>query len=564
MKKNFAKIISVLLVLSMFGTCVYATELPSTPVEEPTNAEEQLPETPGEGEGTEEPEVIKEYVKEFKITESKVNEENLVSLTFGWLIEEDSDLSGIDVELYEELAAGETEVEALAVEELEADATEVSFKELEKGKPYYAVLKAYTENEGEKVYVKTLKSMGIYLDKPVINNTVASGTIVNIEVEPVAGANKYIVSYETGGVEAEASFAEPAIKLAGLDQYAQYNFKVKAVFEAKDPTDETVYSYASDWSDPSSAVTGETVLPKPVLDIDAYNLGAILHWEKVDEATSYEIWRCYSNKWTNIANVDADTLTFKNTGLKLNKKYYYKIKAVREVNGNIIESELSNQVQVTAKKYLTNSTFRMGYNTGTVKRNSAKYEKDSATKTINKTKLKKGTKVTILSRKAVGKHSMANVKTSSGATYWIKSCNISYNAPYTTKDYTKDVKENWVNSRGYSSSTKYLLVISHYTQKVYLYTGSKGNWKLNKTYKCVTGKSSTRTPQGQFKLYKKAARGSCYKYVSYFRNKNSFHTRPYGTKTMGRPASNGCIRLYDNDAKFIYKSIPKNTTVVSF
>lgn len=562
MKKNLVKIVSVLLVLSMFGTCVYATELPSAANEEPPSAEEQLPDVPGDGEDVTQPEEIKEYIKDFELVKSEIDEENNVSLAFGWTVEdEDSDLSGIEVELYESL---EMEEEALVVEELEADATEVVFKELEKSKPYYAVLKAYIENEGEKEYVKTLKGMGIYLDKPVIKDPVVSGTIVNIEVEPVDGANKYIVSYEAGGVVEEAEFTEPVIKVVGLNQYTEYSFKVKAAFEIKDPADETVYSYASDWSESKSAVTGETVLPKPVLGIDAYNLGAILNWEKVDEATSYEIWRCYSNKWTNIANVGAEELTYKDTGLKLNKKYLYKIRAVREVNGMVLISEYSNDVQITAKKYLTNSTFRMGYNTGTVKRTSAKYEKDSATKTIDKTKLKKGTKVTILSRKAVGKHSMANVKTSSGATYWIKSCNIKYNAPYTTMDYTEAVKEDWVNSRGYSSSTNYLLVISHYTQKVYLYTGSQGNWKLKTTYKCVTGKSSTRTPQGQFKLYKKAARGSCYKYVSYFRNKNSFHTRPYGTKTMGRPASNGCIRMYDSAAKYIYKSIPKNTTVVSF
>ena len=549
----------------MFGTCVYATELPSTPAEEPANVENPLPEDPQEGEDVQEPEEIKEYIKEFEFVKSEIDEENNVTLTFGWVVEdEDSDLSGIEAELYGDLAMEE---DALMIEELEADATKVVFKDLEKSKPYYVVLKAYIENEGEKEYVKTLKGMGAYLDKPVIKDVVADGTIVNIEVEPVEGANKYIVSYEVGGVAEEAVFTEPAIKIAGLNQYSEYSFKVRAAFEVKDPADETVYNCASDWSEPKNAVTGETVLPNPVLDIDAYNLGAIIHWEKVDEATSYEIWRCYNNyndTWTKIEDVDADTLKYKDTGLKLNKRYYYKIKAVREVNGTVLISDFSNRVQVTVKKYLTNSTFRMGYNTGTVKRNSAKYQKDSATKTIDKTKLKKGTKVTILSRKAVGKHSMANVKTSSGATYWIKSCNISYNAPYTTMDYTKDVKEDWVNSRGYSSSTKYLLVISHYTQKVYLYTGSQGNWKLNKTFKCVTGKSSTRTPQGQFKIYKKASRGSCYKYVSYFRNKNSFHTRPYGTKTMGRPASNGCIRLYDNDAKFIYKSIPKNTKVVSF
>ena len=142
---------------------------------------------------------------------------------------------------------------------------------------------------------------------------------------------------------------------------------------------------------------------------------------------------------------------------------------------------------------------------------------------------------------------------------------MNFNAPYTTKDYTTEVKENFVNKKGYSSKTNYLLFISHYTQKVYIYKGSKGKWDLKKTFKCATGKSYTRTPVGTYKLYKKAKRTAAgSKYASYFCSPNAFHARPYGSKTMGKPASNGCIRLYDNHAIYIYKNIPKNTTVVSY
>ena len=147
----------------------------------------------------------------------------------------------------------------------------------------------------------------------------------------------------------------------------------------------------------------------------------------------------------------------------------------------------------------------------------------------------------------------------------MKSYNIRYGAPYTTKDYTTEVKENFVNKKGYSSKTKYLLFISHYTQRVYLFKGSKGKWDLQKTYRCATGKASTKTPRGVFKITKKAKRtpaGS--KYVSYFKSWNAFHARPFGSTTMGKPASNGCIRLYDKDAIYIYKKIPKRTTVVSY
>ena len=49
---------------------------------------------------------------------------------------------------------------------------------------------------------------------------------------------------------------------------------------------------------------------------------------------------------------------------------------------------------------------------------------------------------------------------------------------YIEKEYSKSIVENFVNSFGFSSDTKYLLWSNHGTQRLYTFKGSKGKWKL--------------------------------------------------------------------------------------
>ena len=75
----------------------------------------------------------------------------------------------------------------------------------------------------------------------------------------------------------------------------------------------------------------------------------------------------------------------------------------------------------------------------------------------------------------------------------------TYSGDYTQKynmDYANGLKESYINGKGYSSKTKYLVWVSRQNQKVYVFSGSKQNWKLIKTFICGTGKDSTPTPTG--------------------------------------------------------------------
>ena len=70
---------------------------------------------------------------------------------------------------------------------------------------------------------------------------------------------------------------------------------------------------------------------------------------KSKKATSYEIYRSTSKskKYKKVATVSASKKTFKDTKLKKNKKYYYKVRAVRK---GYINSNFSNIVSTKTKK----------------------------------------------------------------------------------------------------------------------------------------------------------------------------------------------------------------------
>ena len=160
--------------------------------------------------------------------------------------------------------------------------------------------------------------------------------------------------------------------------------------------------------------------------------------------------------------------------------------------------------------------------------------------------------------------------------YYIPYNKVKYNGcNYTKKKYTTQQKLNFVQK--YSSKTKYLIWISHYTQQVNIFQGKKGHWKLIKTYLCTTGGYTHRSPHGVYKLYKKRKTWTFsrtyVKYVSFWMSENSFHSRIYrkasagggcATPKLGSPGSSGCIRLYDEDCYYIYKNMPMGTTVISY
>ena len=159
----------------------------------------------------------------------------------------------------------------------------------------------------------------------------------------------------------------------------------------------------------------------------------------------------------------------------------------------------------------------------------------------------------------------------------------TYRGNYTTSyavnnDYATYEKEVWVNAKGYSSKTQYLVWINRAYQHVNVFQGSKGNWKLIKSFLVGTGAASTPTPTGLTTVSYKSAGGwttSTYTVrpvVGFYPGTGyAFHSRLCypGTDTeydfsAGYPVSHGCVRMYKNDIKWIYNNIPVGTTVAIF
>ena len=142
-----------------------------------------------------------------------------------------------------------------------------------------------------------------------------------------------------------------------------------------------------------------------------------------------------------------------------------------------------------------------------------------------------------------------------------------------TLDYSDAVKEGFVDLMGYDSKTEYMIWVSRYTQKVIVFQGSKGNWRVIETFQCSSGENNTPTPEGIYEIYSRTGRWNFDYYyvddVSIFSGGHAFHSilmNYNGTVNDGRvgiPLSHGCIRMLPDDCLYIY-NLPMGTRVVVY
>ena len=162
---------------------------------------------------------------------------------------------------------------------------------------------------------------------------------------------------------------------------------------------------------------------------------------------------------------------------------------------------------------------------------------------------------------------------SDGAAYWSRKApdGSTINAHGERVSGPVDTK-----AQGYSSSTGYLILVSYDYHTVNIFTGKRNNWKLTQCFPCSMGKSSTPTPRGTYYTTGRTysfgdSDHTCYYATGYIGMTYLFHSVLYYPGTynvkdgrLGLNISNGCIRLYIEDAKWIYDTVPLNTTVVIY
>ena len=153
------------------------------------------------------------------------------------------------------------------------------------------------------------------------------------------------------------------------------------------------------------------------------------------------------------------------------------------------------------------------------------------------------------------------------------------------KRYSNATAEHFVNSKGYSSKTNYLIWVSTYTQQLYIFRGQRRHWKLIGHKICGTGRFGRETVMGEstvtFKrpwVYFNQSIGQGGYYCLRIRG-GFIHSWPYniswaqahnGRKLLwsrehyGKPVSGGCVRVTLSFAKWLYKTTPVDTKVVIY
>ncbi|MGL4800521.1 MAG: L,D-transpeptidase [Cellulosilyticaceae bacterium] len=173
-----------------------------------------------------------------------------------------------------------------------------------------------------------------------------------------------------------------------------------------------------------------------------------------------------------------------------------------------------------------------------------------------------------------------------GSTYHVKkngkvikvpwgSVSIPANPPVQKERASKEMLEMFVNTKGYTSDTKYLVWTDLSRQLTYVFERKNNQWVLIRTMLCTTGNNKTPTPYGTYKLRA---------YVPYFglekgyRCKNAvqiegdylYHsvmfnkagTYVLGGQVLGKQGSHGCIRLSPEDSEWFYRTMPLKTQVI--
>ena len=385
-----------------------------------------------------------------------------------------------------------------------------------------------------------------------------SDTSVQLSWSKASGATGYkvySVDPETGKAKKVASTKGTSCTLKEIQIGQLYNFEVYALKKSGDET------YKS--KKPSNIVSVRTKISKPGAVknfrlICHGNKSAFLAWDAAKNADKYIIYR-YDSEKREYKKIGSTTETsYQAKKLTEGKKYYFKVQAYHTVQEKEAYGEISDKVTVKAKE-IDMSAVHGRYVNATLKKQTTVTIKSTGKKKT----LKKGTSV-IATKKGTG---TITALLKNGTEITVKGSNLSYgNLNTSSKKYTTAQKEAFVNGKGYSSKTNYLIWISQYTLETNVFKGSKGAWKLVRSMPCVIG-SYGKTPRGRFEILNRVGwlnGGPAYYFTWNKRlwGGNAFHCRVNGHATGA--LSHGCVRLGTSDLNYVGTYCKPGTAVISY
>lgn len=411
------------------------------------------------------------------------------------------------------------------------------------------------------------------LGQPQSVKAVAGDTQATVSWSKVANATGYTVKYSVVGSNiwvTAGTTAGTSYTCSNLTNGKKYYFMVQAV--------RTVGSYTQLGKNSKYGVAAP-VMKKPTtptsLTVTETSSGNKLTWKSSGKVTGFIVYSYDydKSKYVKLATVKNAT-SYIHKGAKSTERYKYAVRAYRSEGSTYLESALAEKI-IFGKKLVssTNSTVHPLYYTAYMKKKIGMFKtqwETSSSKYIRV--IKKGTKVTVIRLHP----SKPKIRLSDGTEgYTYRGALRLSSELYTSKQYTKQQVECFVNQRTYTSNTKYLIWIATYPQTIYVFKGSKGNWTLVRSGRCATGAITTPDYPGEKKVSGKKRwhyyGKRFYQYLSILNDGNTIHTRPayrksgkYVDSRLGRPLSHGCIRVTDADGGYIYKNCGKGTKVVVY
>ena len=354
------------------------------------------------------------------------------------------------------------------------------------------------------------------------------------KVKGASGYQVYRVDPASGAATKIASTKKTNHTLKKIVPNTAYTYQVRAFVKSKDTTTESVQP---------ATIRVQTSVKKPAtpsgLKIAGSSETALkLKWNKAKNASGYYVYRYDETEGKYKLLTTTKKTSFNVTNLTEGVAAKFSVQSFRKVSGQMVTGGVA-EVSGTPKSLSGLAKQVHGrYFNATLRRNSTGTLAGSGAKKV----LKDGTRVRV------------------------KGSDLRYNSINATKqEYATNVKEAFVNEKGYSSRTKYLIWVSQYTLSVNVFKGQQGSWKLVRRMPCVIGKDG-KTSTGTFRLCRKDyAYGGVRIYFTWNEQKqwgNSFHRRVDG-HTRGA-YSHGCVRLSDADLSYINNTCPMGTTVVSY
>lgn len=167
------------------------------------------------------------------------------------------------------------------------------------------------------------------------------------------------------------------------------------------------------------------------------------------------------------------------------------------------------------------------------------------------------------------------VKAKDGQEGWVPSTDIVIpDDPETNcKRMAKEEIEEYINQQNFTSDTDYLIWVDIDRQLTHVLLKEENNWNLDRTMLSATGKNASPTIKG---LYKIQDRDKCFynerlgsgaKNWVRFEGVYLFHSLATDKRgnimdyTLGKRASDGCVRLSLEDSKWFFDNIEEDSTV---